>query len=334
MVNIYLHTNPVLYCKLLARAVNRVSKKWLLKVLDYALPILLTLYIVFLAYILPGTHQYVIEKQYLQKIYQIGFFFIWWVGLGVLSSIGLGTGLHTFVLFLGPFIAELASAASICGFVPELLPNRWAFEGFQQCQERGQVSIFDILWAVQLESLLWGFGTLLGELPPYLIARASRFDDDEEDFEESESKFKTFLKNSIQKYAFCTLCLCASIPNPLFDLAGLMAGHFGVPFWEFFIATGLGKAFIKVEIQVFVVSLMFSGNFLERAAGWLESRLPIMKPYLTSLVSSQKKASFKKKHSSKSFLSYFWDLFIFSMVMFFVISLTNAMVKKEKVSSS
>ncbi len=25
---------------------------------------------------------------------------LWWVGLGVLSSVGLGTGLHTFLLYL------------------------------------------------------------------------------------------------------------------------------------------------------------------------------------------------------------------------------------------
>ena len=32
---------------------------------------------------------------------------IYWMGLGIASSIGLGTGLHTFVLYLGPFIAQV-----------------------------------------------------------------------------------------------------------------------------------------------------------------------------------------------------------------------------------
>ena len=31
----------------------------------------------------------------------------WWVGLGILSSVGLGTGLHTFLLYLGPHIAAV-----------------------------------------------------------------------------------------------------------------------------------------------------------------------------------------------------------------------------------
>jgi len=41
--------------------------------------------------------------------------YCWWVGLGILSSVGLGTGLHTFVLYLGPLIAEAAIAAYQCG---------------------------------------------------------------------------------------------------------------------------------------------------------------------------------------------------------------------------
>lgn len=31
----------------------------------------------------------------------------YWILLGVASSIGLGTGLHTFVLYLGPWIAKV-----------------------------------------------------------------------------------------------------------------------------------------------------------------------------------------------------------------------------------
>jgi hypothetical protein len=31
----------------------------------------------------------------------------------------------------------------------------------------------DILLSVQLEAFLWGFGTALGELPPYFIAKAA-----------------------------------------------------------------------------------------------------------------------------------------------------------------
>ena len=46
------------------------------------------------------------------------------------------------------------------------------------------------------------------------------------------------------------------IPNPLFDLAGITCGHFLVPFWTFFGATVLGKAVIKMHIQVFMTCMM------------------------------------------------------------------------------
>lgn len=48
--------------------------------------------------------------------------------------------------------------------------------------------------------------------------------------------------------------LCLQIPNPLFDLAGITCGHFLVPFWTFFGATLIGKAIIKMHIQVGSVS--------------------------------------------------------------------------------
>ena len=44
----------------------------------------------------------------------------WWVGLGVLSSVGFGTGLHTFLLYLGPHIAAVSMIAKVvynCFFV-------------------------------------------------------------------------------------------------------------------------------------------------------------------------------------------------------------------------
>lgn len=40
------------------------------------------------------------------------------------------------------------------------------------------------------------------------------------------------------------------VPNPLFDLAGILCGQFNIPFWKFFLATLIGKAIVKVCIQV------------------------------------------------------------------------------------
>jgi len=40
---------------------------------------------------------------------------LYWLGLGVLSSVGFGTGLHTFILYLGPHITSVTLAAYECG---------------------------------------------------------------------------------------------------------------------------------------------------------------------------------------------------------------------------
>lgn len=83
----------------------------------------------------------------------------------------MGTGLHTFVLYLGPHIAKVAIASTHCGYVPEMIPSRWNFGHFEDCKGMTQnnienngdpIGIFGILLAVQIESFLWGFGTALG----------------------------------------------------------------------------------------------------------------------------------------------------------------------------
>ena len=45
----------------------------------------------------------------------------------------------------------------------------------------------------------------------------------------------------VKRVGFWGILLCASIPNPLFDLAGITCGHFLVKFWTFFGATLIGK---------------------------------------------------------------------------------------------
>lgn len=232
--------------------------------------------------------------------------FLWccyWVGLGVASSIGLGTGLHTFLLYLGPFIAQVTLAAYECNSLkfPEppypdniICPNENVnghkgnssdFSGAQANHDDGilastaamalasSISILSIMSKVRLESFMWGAGTAIGELPPYFMARASALsslesrkldngivsasaDQDEElaefeDLLEAEKmgsrnlnlfdKLRLSVFKLIRKVGFWGILLCASIPNPLFDLAGITCGHFLVKFWTFFGATLIGN---------------------------------------------------------------------------------------------
>ncbi|XP_078484477.1 vacuole membrane protein 1 isoform X2 [Ciona intestinalis] len=209
----------------------------------------------------------------------------YWVGLGILSSVGLGTGLHTFLLYLGPHIAAVTLAAFECmsvNFPQPPYPDQII------CPEETEptMSIWTIIGKVRLEAFMWGAGTAIGELPPYFMARAatlSGIDPDDEDYEEAAEMFedhvdgdnsistraKLAMKKLVQRVGFFGILLCASIPNPLFDLAGITCGHFLVPFWTFFGATLIGKAVIKMHIQKIFVVMTFSKHHVEMLVDWI-----------------------------------------------------------------
>jgi hypothetical protein len=101
--------------------------------------------------------------------------FMWygrWIVLGILSSVGLGTGAHTFLLFLGPFIARVTTAAYICKSTdfPLYGPNSLLCP--TEPYEKVTVTLLSILNKIKWEAFSWGLGTAIGELPPYLVARA------------------------------------------------------------------------------------------------------------------------------------------------------------------
>lgn len=100
-----------------------------------------------------------------------------------------GSGLHTFVLYLGPHIALFTIKAMQCGRVDlktapyDTIQLKRAPSWLDKdCSEFGpamftpvdglRVPLSSILPQVQVEAVLWGIGTALGELPPYFISRA------------------------------------------------------------------------------------------------------------------------------------------------------------------
>jgi membrane protein YqaA with SNARE-associated domain len=161
---------------------------------------------------------------------------MYWVLLGILSSIGFGSGLHTFVLFLAPFIIEKTMIQDNLEITDKL------------------ISTFTMIY---YETFLWGMGTAIGELPPYFLARISKEYDIGLIIKKKNRSFteqgQVFIYNVIQRMGFWGILLCASVPNPLFDLAGIMCGKFGIDFYTFFGAVFIGKALIKCMIQVLLI---------------------------------------------------------------------------------
>ena len=137
-------------------------------------------------------------------------FCIWWVVVGILSSVGMGSGLHTGMLWLFPHIYIVVTTANQLGhFGFDPRENRWCLPAFLRSAapgiaEEGTFSMINCKWEFNstvgadvngtvlfdkvgdsyvapfwdlyaqlwLTTFLWGLGTALGESPPFFVARA------------------------------------------------------------------------------------------------------------------------------------------------------------------
>ncbi|CRK92508.1 CLUMA_CG006066, isoform A, partial [Clunio marinus] len=347
---IKLWTHPILtikYCVLESTTLFQIYKRSLLNHKKTIALVTLILIAFFTLWYIPGKHQI-----YVEWIRKNAFFVVYWVGLGVISSIGLGTGLHTFLLYLGPHIASVTLAAYECGsldFPEPPYPNDIV------CPDEPTNGFVPSLWSimskVRLESFLWGAGTALGELPPYFMARAARLSgydpEDAEDLQEFEElqkkrelgeklnlfeKLKLGMERIVERVGFFGILACASIPNPLFDLAGITCGHFLVPFWTFFGATLIGKAVIKMHLQKIVVIVAFSEHLIDKGVD-LIAFIPVVgqkmqEPFKAFLTNQKEKLHRGKtlKHKG-NVLQKVFEVFVIGMILYFILSIINSLAQ-------
>lgn len=135
----------------------------------------------------------------------------------------------------------------------------------------------------------------------------------------------------LQKHGFITVLLCASIPNPLFDLAGITCGHFKIPFTTFFTATFIGKAIIKVHIQMLFIITLFRKTFIENLLKSVQSFFPSLENRLIETLNSQKKLLFSPKdfQENKPLVGKLWDIFLMCMILYFLISIINSSIQHK-----
>eukprot|EP00474_Spongospora_subterranea_P010139 CRZ10597.1 hypothetical protein [Spongospora subterranea] len=272
---------------------------------------------------------------------------IWWITLGILSSVGLGTGLHTFVLYLGPYIAKVTMAAEECRSLNFSTTGPSAFICNQEPILNGKTpTTVEIMHKVQLVCFLWGLGTALGELPPYFMARAaarsgrtlaalSPSSDSPKGAAKLVDRLKEKLFNVLQRFGFWAILVFASVPNPLFDLAGVTCGHFGVPFWTFFGATAIGKAVFKVALQSTTVIFMFHEAHLESLISTVERFLPLNLCESIHTFFKQSKAQFHRGSGSavpgapRPMIAIIWDGLLILMLAWFLRSIIDAAVHER-----
>nr|BAC84666.1 putative vacuole Membrane Protein 1 [Oryza sativa Japonica Group] len=212
-----------------------------------------------------------------------------------------------------------------------------------------------ILHEVHLEAVLWGIGTALGELPPYFLSRAASMSgrklDELEELDASVSgegflsstlhRAKRWLMSHSQYLNFPTILLLASVPNPLFDLAGILCGQFNIPFWKFFLATLIGKAVIKVYIQTTLVITLCNNQLLdlvEKRIMWVFGNVPMVSSVLPSLVAKLKTAKSKFLSSSVAAsassvvketkwnlsFSLIWNTVVWLLIMNFIVQIITS----------
>ena len=210
---------------------------------------------------------------------------------------------------------------------------------------------------------MWGAGTAIGELPPYFMARASALShsdtvEQDEELQEFEHLLEVEQKGAatlslldrmrlavfkiIKKVGFWGILLCASIPNPLFDLAGITCGHFLVRFSTFFGATLIGKAIIKMHIQLIFVIFLFSQHHLDNLFA-LVARMPYVGEKMQALFQEWLNGEKTKLHRAKSgantstdiaapaesILSWVLGKIVLVMIVFFVVSIINSLAQRR-----
>ncbi|XP_073653678.1 vacuole membrane protein 1 isoform X4 [Tursiops truncatus] len=320
--NIVLWRQPLVTLQYFSLEILVILKEWTSRLWhrqSVVVSFLLLLAVLIATYYVEGAHQ-----QYVQRIEKQFLLYAYWIGLGILSSVGLGTGLHTFLLYLltcvsldktekekklpkGPHIASVTLAAYECNSVnfPEppypdqiICPDEEGTEG--------TISLWSIISKVRIEACMWDFA----------------------------SRAKLAVQNLVQKVGFFGILACASIPNPLFDLAGITCGHFLVPFWTFFGATLIGKAIIKMHIQKIFVIITFSKHIVEQMVAFIGA-VPgigpsLQKPFQEYLEAQRQKLHHKSETGApqgENWLSWMFEKLVVVMVCYFILSIINSMAQ-------
>ena len=102
-------------------------------------------------------------------------------------------------------------------------------------------------------SIVAGAGAALGELSGYLAGFSGQA------VVEDSARYERIVR-WMQKYGDVTILVLAFIPNPLFDLAGILAGILKLPVWKFLFYCVIGKI---IKMMMFAYAGSWVINVLE-----------------------------------------------------------------------
>jgi membrane protein YqaA with SNARE-associated domain len=292
------------------------------------------------------------HRQYLDEGYFWASYVVWWMGLGILSSVGLGTGMHSGILFLFPHIMKVCIAADNLGSLNfDSSHHMWFEDPTFELRSDGEPTQEVTFWAtyakIYLPCVLWGMGTAFGEIPPYALSYANTAaGKEDEQFREITAdaasantlynRMMQWMIRFMQKHGFVGVFLMSAWPNAFFDLCGICCGHFQMNFWTFLIGTMLGKAGVKVAGQAAFFVTIFTKEHMASMILLLRRALPdeLVDNLESTIVA--KKASLEvgqaahEADSNGGLLKKGWNWLIFAIIVMFVLSCISAFAKMER----
>jgi len=84
-------------------------------------------------------------------------------------------------------------------------------------------------------ALVAGVASALGELTGYILGKSGRA-------VVPRNRWYVAMEKGMRRYGAPVICVSAAVPNPFFDIAGILAGATKLPIWVFLPATFLGKS--------------------------------------------------------------------------------------------
>lgn len=253
---------------------------------------------------------------------------IYWTFLGILSSIGLGFGIHTGILFLFPLIIRVSLLSKNCHNTNfEIYGNN----SFVCTDDISNVNIFDVYLKIFIESFFWSVGTALGEIPPFWISRIDRLNRTRSI--DISNYTDNYILNLVNKYTikllinyrFWAILALSSWPNVAFDLCGIASGHYMIPFSHFITATIIGKACIKTPIQTLLIIKLFLSDSIDN----LVSIFPKSIGNILSKLLLKYKENLQNSSNETSYFSYAWNIFISLIFIYFILSIIDIVAKKQ-----
>ncbi len=136
----------------------------------------------------------------------------------------------------GIFLVSLLSNASLILPVPGVLFTS------------AMGAIFNPFWV----AIAAGVGSALGELSGYLAGYSGQK-------VVTRTQLHEQLENWMRRYGDVTVLVLAIVPNPLFDVAGILAGGLKMPLWRFLLWCWLGKT---IKMLLFAYGGDVLGRFL------------------------------------------------------------------------